>query len=82
MKMKVLFCYTGNEIIALCRDDDLYTSGSCEEYEAMLSKARGNGLTADEVVEIAEDIAAHSTTDLTVTEIAEFLLNRARVVIV
>lgn len=75
--MQVLWDFDRGVIEEICGDYYLYTDGSKEEYNAMLEKTRSNYLTAEEVFEIAEDIAAHSeTAGFSVGAIAECLLNR------
>lgn len=79
--MKVLWFFEGSEIISMCEELSYYTAGSIEEYSAMLNKAKGRGLTLEQVVEIAKDIWEHSTSDINGVEpdinyITERLLNR------
>lgn len=82
--MKVLWFFEGSEIITMCEELNYYTSGSVEEYGAMLEKAKERGLTLDQVVEIAKDIWEHSTADINgvksdIDYITERLLNRGYV---
>lgn len=79
--MTVLWFFEGSEIIEMCEQLSLYTAGSVEEYAAMLNKAKGRGLTPEQVAEIAKDIWEHSTADCNGVEadvdyITERLLNR------
>lgn len=44
----------------LCAERGWYTNGSYAEYTHMLNMADKDGITSDDIVEIALDIIAHS----------------------
>lgn len=45
---------------ALCIKEDWYTGGTNEEYAVLLDMAQREGITTDDIVEMATDIYEHS----------------------
>ncbi len=60
--MKILWLLNRDSVREVCVENDFYTCGSNEDYEKILTKVdeKKNGMTAEEVSEIAKDIAAHT----------------------
>lgn len=85
--MKVLYMLSCDAVRTLCINDFLYGSGSNEEYEKMFQMVKANGYvhSVEEIFDIAEDIAAHTksnVSEVTAEQIAVSLLNAAFVVAV
>lgn len=57
-----------SDVRSMCVENDFYTCGTNEEYEAMFSMVivlyPKNIITADDLAPIAADILAHSKTDM------------------
>ncbi len=83
--MKVMWLLTYDTVRKVCIDNDFYNAGNNEEYENMLSmvdKKEKHCFAAEDVLEIAYDIEAHSTDDdVTVELIIECLLNAAYTIV-
>ena len=81
--MKVLYMLSCDTVRTVCIDNNFYTAGTNEEYEKMFSMVTKNGGTmpVEEVAEIAKDIAAHTSEDVTVEFVTERLLNAAYVIV-
>ncbi len=55
---------SANALMEVCIGHGWYTGGTVDEYEHLLYKfGEGRNITTDALVEIAEDIIAHSTED-------------------
>lgn len=78
--MKLLWFFVFDDLRQFCIENDFYTAGNNKEYEAMLKRGVSkDGLTAEEVADLAKDITAHTSTDneyATPGRICTALLNR------
>lgn len=62
---------TSEEVIEVCRDNDYYTRGDCEDYSNLLDMC---GYVTEESLEIiANDIKNHSVTEDSVFDIMRIL---------
>ena len=68
--------WTCDSIRRACIDNNLYTRGTCEEYERMFEMARNNDPTIENLYRVAQDINDHSKGQ-TVTNIMYILENEA-----
>ncbi len=59
-----------------CIDNRLYTRGTCDDYDKMLSKVSQTHPTLENLYEVAADIAAHSVQQ-TVSNVMYILANEA-----
>lgn len=69
-------------VVDVCIENNLYTAGTNEEYDYMLSRIdsfKKNGMTAEEIVDTARDIKAHSRTEISVNQITAYLLRASYV---
>ncbi len=85
--MKVLYMLSCDAVRTVCINYYLYDNGSNEDYENMFKMVKANGCvhSIEEVFGIAEDIAAHSksnVSEFTAEQITVSLLNAALVVAV
>lgn len=82
MKYKETRTLSAEDLRNLCIKNHWYTKGTCEEYSHLLYDLAENKehLTTDDIIEIAEDIVAHSEIDDDSIEdisIVACLVNRA-----
>ena len=69
--------WTAEDVRITCIRNDLYTCGTCEEYDAMLTKVSTVETPSDFFIwQIAEDITEHSDYQ-TVTNVMYILANEA-----
>ena len=71
-----------DDLRALCIQNNWYTRGTCEEYEALFDKLYDEDgchihLTTEKLAEIAEDIMEHSRIEEYTITTVMFALNRA-----
>lgn len=81
MKYKEKRTLSAENLRNLCIKNHWYTKGNCEEYEHLLYDLAENKrhLATNDIIEIAEDIIAHSEIDCTSEDITTvaYLVNRA-----
>lgn len=51
---------SSHDLRILCIENDWYSYGSCYEYEKLLTKPIEENITAEKLIEIANDIFLHS----------------------
>lgn len=81
--MKVLYVISHETVRNVCVANNFYTAGTIDEYENMfwmITKNNGT-MPAEDVAEIAKDIAAHSNEGVTVEFVTERLLNAAYIIV-
>lgn len=71
---------TAEDVREVCIQEEWYTRGTIEEYDALLNSIPDENLTTKEIVRIAEDIIVHSdeTLGLTVETVGFALMNKSR----
>lgn len=81
--MTITYRMSTDKVRDVCVDNEFYNAGTNSEYVDMFAMVRRNGgvKTADDILEIADDIYAHTNgnDDLTVESVMICLLNASLV---